>query len=455
MSGLFEHIAQFDDGQRVAGRQAAAVAQKRISDRFGSYLGLSKDSEERTARLGFIEDDLRQIVADVAEEYNADIENLQDAIDEHLKGEGVTDLNGDLEEAPSAVGHKSAGGHASDCDCGFCQNKGNLPGSDSDSDDDGDEDNESEAKESSASDPLAKTAVGGPEQYPAEQGATCDNCGAPVEHKANDYPCPNCGQPTLNVHPGLQQGLDSLIGLGSTKESDVVDPTYLSEAPAPEHHHPGVNEVPCPDCGGAGCPGCHGAGVIPLDPRQLQEGGPDTLAPLGLQASTKTAEADRDGGGAVTREKLPKGDGESIGTEPSPKIDKKQWKPNALNSDGNLEVIDSEQAGSPVPTETQDIADGAEYESQGEEGDGFLDGTDSVTEQQTLPTADESGQSTERNISQDGQDGTWTESENDPVTSEVLSNTEDPDKDALRTVLESGWPSDEQVQSAIRDYESQ
>jgi hypothetical protein len=175
---------------------------------------------------------------------------------------------------------------------------------------------------------------------------------------------------------------------------------------------------------------------------------------LGFGASVRISEADRDGGGAVTREKLPTGDGEKVGTEPSPKIDKKEWKPNALNDSGNLKPVDTETTGTPVPTVEQDISDTAEYESQSEEGDSFLDQTDSVVDQQTLPSADETGQSTERNISQDGQSDTWSTAENDPVSSEVLSST-DPDQNALRAILESGFTTDEQVQSAIREFEGQ
>jgi hypothetical protein len=387
MSGLFEDLAQFDDGKRVAGRQAAAVAQKRVADRFGSYLKIAKNADEYAARLSFVEDDVRQIVADVAEEYNADLENLQETIDDHLKGDGVTDLDGDLEEAPSAVGHKAAGGHASDCTCGFCKNKGNLPGSKKDDDSDSDSDtSDSDSKDDSSDD------------------------------DGDDKP-------------------DFLDKDSSARTADVEDPSYYSDNPDPQSAAGvGINEMHCPDCGGMGCEGCNFTGVVPINTDEFAEGLADTLgiSPLGQQPPqqmagrpiAKTADADRDGGGAVTREKLPTGDGKSVGTEPSPKIDKKEWKPNALNDSGNLKPIDSEQSGSPVPTEKQDITDGAEYESQGEEGDGFLDQTDSVVDQQTLPTADDSGQSTERNVSgQDSQSDTWhtNDGQTDPVGSEVLS----------------------------------
>lgn len=304
MTGLFEDLAQFDEGIAKNRRKAAAVAQKRVDDRFSAFIKRAgSDPTERSDRLDFISEDVRQIVADVAEQFDVDTERLQDAINEHLKGDGVTDIDGELADAPSAVGHKEAGGHKPGCTCGFCENKGNLPGQDSEDEDE----EESEVKE----------------------------------------------------------------------------------------------------------------------------------------AATKEADAPKDGGGATKRESLPTADPSGLGG-PSPKIDKKTWKPNALNEKGNLKPVDTEMSGSPVPTDDIDIKERPDYE-----GD-FLKGTDSVTEHQSLPSAGDSGQSTERNISQEGQGGTWTEAENQPVTASV-----DPDKNPLRSILESGFVTDHQVESAIRNFEGQ
>lgn len=317
MSGLFEHIAAFDEGARIASRKATAVATKRVVDRYASFLANAQSPQDRLARLALVEDEVRQVVADAVAEYapDSDVESLQEAILDHLKGDGVTDINAELEDAPSAVGSgtissREAGGHASDCTCGFCANKGKLPGGDS----------EDEAEEDE----------------------------------------------------------------GEEKE-----------------------------------------------------------------ASARTADADKDGGGAVKREDLPKADDTGLGG-PSPEIDKTTWKPNALNDSGNLKPIDTDMDGSPVPTSQQDVTDTPDWE-----GD-FLRDTDSVTEQQSLPSADDSGQSTTRNVTQpsDAADQ-WTgmDGQADPVSSEVFASV-DPDKNPLREILQSGDPTDLQIEAAIEKYES-
>ena len=303
---LFDDITQFDEGKHLASRQAAAVAHKRVSETVGGYLTIAENPEEYAARIDFVSGDIQRIVADVAEEYDADVDALQKAIDDGLKGDGVTDLNDSLGDAPSAVGHgKQAGGHKPDCSCGFCENKGNLPGSDS-------------------------------KEETEDEGSS-------------------------------------------------------------------------------------------------------------VEASTHVADAPRDGGGAVKRESLPKGDGKSIGTEPVPKTDHRTWKPNALNDSTNTPPVDTEQNGSPHPTEKQDVSDDPDYEGN------FLRDTDAVTESQSLPSADESGVSTERNISQENQGGTWTEAQGDPVT----SATKDPDANPLKAILDNGFVADNTVESAITQFEAE
>lgn len=321
MTSLFDDINQFDEGFLAARREAVAVAQKRVQDRVGSYLKVAKTAEEYDARLSYVSDDVRQIVADVAEEFSIDHDKLADAIDEHLKGDGITDIDAELADAPSAVGQKAAGGHKPGCSCGFCKNKGNLPG----------RVDQKEQEDKDASEP----------------------------HDEDD---------------------DS----GEEKESSV----HVADAP-------------------------------------------------------------RDGGGATKTVSLPTGKGDAVGYGASPKIDKKEWKPNALNADGNLPPVDSEMSGSPNPTETQDLVD----EKPDYDGD-FLRDTDAVTTQQDLPSADDTGQSTERNLSQEGQGGTWTEEQTAPVTSEVFASV-DPDINPLKAILDSGFTPDNQVESAIREFESE
>lgn len=139
---------------------------------------------------------------------------------------------------------------------------------------------------------------------------------------------------------------------------------------------------------------------------------------------------------ALETEKLPTGDDTALGG-PSPKIDKKEWKPNALNDDGNLSPIDTEGAGSPHPTEQQDVTDVADHEAD------FLAQTDAVTESQ-----DVGKETTTEAIHTD----TWsgTEGQADPVTSAA----HDPELNPLRTMIQQGIIPQTQVEAAISAYEA-
>lgn len=97
MTGLFEVIASTDD---PAGPRAVIAAQTRAKAVFERYVG------NDVAKLAFIADDLRKMATEVADEYG------HDNVDE-LYGAAIVAL---------------AGGHPADCTCGFCKNKGNLPG---------------------------------------------------------------------------------------------------------------------------------------------------------------------------------------------------------------------------------------------------------------------------------------------------------------------------------------
>lgn len=120
------------------------------------------------------------------------------------------------------------------------------------------------------------------------------------------------------------------------------------------------------------------------------------------------------------RESLPKGDEDALGG-PSPKIDKKKWVPNATNPDGNLEPIDTEGENSPHPTRHMDIKQKPDYQQDTLEN---LDKYDNnVWSREQLPSADDNaGFNTERNISQDGQSGTFSDKgQAKPVTREALA----------------------------------
>lgn len=121
--GIFEVLAGEDaeTQERVAGTRAVIAAQTRAKDSFGSFVAKARNQEERDARIAVISGDLENTLREIAEEY------------------GFTNIDHLRNAATVALG----GGHASDCSCGFCENKGKL----FEKDDDGDEDDET--KESS------------------------------------------------------------------------------------------------------------------------------------------------------------------------------------------------------------------------------------------------------------------------------------------------------------------
>lgn len=82
--GLFEHLATDDSHDRVNGRKAAAVAQKRVADRFGLFMQRSASAEERASRLELIQDELNEVVAAVADEYGVDAQRLAKVVEEAL-----------------------------------------------------------------------------------------------------------------------------------------------------------------------------------------------------------------------------------------------------------------------------------------------------------------------------------------------------------------------------------
>lgn len=116
---------------------------------------------------------------------------------------------------------------------------------------------------------------------------------------------------------------------------------------------------------------------------------------------------------------------------PSPKMDKKEWKPNALNDKGNLKPIKTEGKDSPNPTEKQDISDVPDHTKDP------LEHTDAVAkhDQPGDKAHTEKGQHTKTFPKGD---------QADPVTSAA----QDVDRNPLRDMIEQ-----EQVQSAISAYE--
>lgn len=91
MSGLFEHLAAFDEGDRTARRQAAAVANKRVQDRFGSFLGASRSTQEFAARMSVVSSDLEAAVREACAEFGVDHTPILASLSFRLAGDPTGD----------------------------------------------------------------------------------------------------------------------------------------------------------------------------------------------------------------------------------------------------------------------------------------------------------------------------------------------------------------------------
>jgi hypothetical protein len=137
------------------------------------------------------------------------------------------------------------------------------------------------------------------------------------------------------------------------------------------------------------CPDCRGVGTD------------NESVPTDDDKTSSTMSHWRLVGEALETEKLPKVPfgGDTL-DGPSPKMDKKEWKPNALNGDGNLKPIDTEGKGSPHPTEKHDIARSTDHTRDPLEQ---TRGGKGVTETETLKghdDPDKAGFDTKKNITQ-------------------------------------------------------
>jgi len=166
---VFEVLASNDQSAADAQRRAEIAAQERAKARFGSFLANAGDDKEFESRRFLVEDEVRAIGQAVAAEYGGDAELAITAANEALEAHVLA-------------------AHDADCKCGFCANKGKLPGAKKDEDkDDGksdekkdgnpfaekgkDDDDEDDKKES-----AVKTACS------CEDGCDCGGCGADCEH---------------------------------------------------------------------------------------------------------------------------------------------------------------------------------------------------------------------------------------------------------------------------------
>jgi hypothetical protein len=103
------------------------------------------------------------------------------------------------------------------------------------------------------------------------------------------------------------------------------------------------------------------------------------------------AEAPKGDLGAIERKSV------DVGSGPEPKMDKKEWKPNALNEKGNLKPVDTDMDGTRHPTVHQDIAQVPDHSKD------FREQTRAGETRETLKGTDSfdgSGFNKEKNITQ-------------------------------------------------------
>lgn len=151
--GIFEVLASQDasEHERVAGTRAVIAAQTRAKERFEKFVSKAANQEERDARINVIAADLDEIVKAISEEYGyGDVEKLRNA-------------------ATVALG----GGHPSGCECGFCKNKGKLPGSDKEEQDESEPGAEGNDEPDERHDYEASVKLACPE---CTEGEECEGC---------------------------------------------------------------------------------------------------------------------------------------------------------------------------------------------------------------------------------------------------------------------------------------
>jgi len=85
MSGIFEELEMFDEGDKVVTRQAIAAATKRFNDNFGGFLRQASTKKEFESRLALVDTDINNMVADVVTEYGGDADKIASAVKETVK----------------------------------------------------------------------------------------------------------------------------------------------------------------------------------------------------------------------------------------------------------------------------------------------------------------------------------------------------------------------------------
>jgi len=164
-----------DEQERREGARAIAAARERIRGRFGRFLENGRgDARSWNSRVAFVEDEVNGIIAAATEEYGGDAETVS--------------------AAASLPTFEAGGGHASDCTCAFCKNKGKLPGSKSDEKDDGKSDEKFQGNGDKDTDGDEKDDGKGkkPWESSVKTAGVCHECHHPMDkHSADGMQGPN------------------------------------------------------------------------------------------------------------------------------------------------------------------------------------------------------------------------------------------------------------------------
>lgn len=198
-----------------------------------------------------------------------------------------------------------------------------------------------------------------------------------------------------------------------------------------------------------------GQGAMPNEPQLPPTVTPGKPVPFGDHpfAIQPTAASVDTGDSTEGRESLPKGN-EDAHDGPSPKMDKKEWKPNATNPKGNLKPIETEGDKSPHPTHHQDIKQKPDYQN-----DDAWKHDNNVWKREDLPSADDNaGFDGTRNIDQPTKAAETfpDKGQTNPVTRESLSNVQrfaiyEDERDILENNIPSDYSPKNEIVSELED----
>jgi hypothetical protein len=412
---------QFEE--RKAARHAAILANTRVASSYGAFLDGSSSPEERKHRMAYIEGDLRATIEAACEEAgHTDIEGVTSAILDRI----------------------SKGAFCDDCrKWNGCECKKDHE------DDDSEVAKDLDLKPGDEDSKKSSFRVAGPLMGPGDavpqtaQHGNCPQCGSttPPQLTHGGLQCRDCGyheqsDPNMDQAPGginpNRLGKEARRPKLCPYHSELIDASLHAGEPQYSAFSGLVGSEA--HCKGAYSGSCNFKPAMVAQQywderkeqyeqnrleRERMQNQPDVTfeqvgpteivdAPEGLEAevegdlSSELAEAPSAVGAG---EMVVASDSTGLSDEPSPKMDKKKWKPNALNPDGNLPVIDTD--GGRFKTVEQDVTDNAEYKD-----------SDPFEQTRTVTETEDVGK--EQSIERVHTD-TWTGTEGlaDPVTSKT------------------------------------